>query len=35
MQEWDFDMYLASDWSVVVLRAIMDISAPAFSLGDT
>ena len=35
MQEWDFDVYPASDWSVVVLRAIMDISAPAFSLGDT
>jgi hypothetical protein len=24
--------YPASDWSIVVLRAIMDISAPAFSL---
>jgi hypothetical protein len=27
-------MYPASDWSVFVLRAIMDISAPAFSLPD-
>src|SRR5262249_5457917 len=27
-------MYPASDWSVVLLRAIMDISAPAVSLAD-